>query len=232
MGLVGIPYPPPLGIQVVNLIYAGGTIISSAPTWTAIGLPGGLTISAGGTLSGVPIASSQGTYHPQFTVTDNLGATATISLPLTIGAMELPPLQITLTTLPPGKQGTNYFQTLAASGGFLPYNWDVVSGSLPAGEYFLSDGRLFGTPTAFGTFTFTARVTDSISFTATQAFSLTIAPAVTIQTEIVQSGAVAIPFQQTLVASGGTPPYTWSLISGSLPLDYRWQPMERSAAPE
>ncbi len=224
VGIVGVGYPPPFTLGGIGFSSSGGTVTlgpghpDSFPTWSAVGLPNGLSMSAAGLLGGTPAAGSQGTYQPQFTVKDLVNGTATISLPLTIGVTEVPPLQITTPhTLPTGKQGTNYFQTFTASGGFPSYAWDVVAGALPAGEFLGGDGSLIGTPTAFGTFTFTLRVTDFLSFTATQTFTLTIASAVTIQSTSVPSGAVAIPYQQILTASGCTAPYTWSLISGSLP---------------
>jgi hypothetical protein len=55
-----------------------------------------------------------------------------------------------------------------------PFTWGVVGGALPPGLTLFSNGELYGTPTATGTFTFTVKVTDSIGKTATQAFSLTI----------------------------------------------------------
>jgi prepilin-type N-terminal cleavage/methylation domain-containing protein len=65
-----------------NLAATGGT----APfTWTATGLPGGLTINAStGTISGTPTAV--GTSAASVTLTDAAGATSTKSLSITIGA--------------------------------------------------------------------------------------------------------------------------------------------------
>ena len=61
---------------------SGGT---SPFTWTATGLPGGLTINAStGTISGTPTAV--GTSSASVTLTDATGATSTKSLSITIGA--------------------------------------------------------------------------------------------------------------------------------------------------
>jgi large repetitive protein len=65
-----------------NLAATGGT---SPFTWTATGLPGGLTINSGtGTISGTPTAV--GTNSASVTLTDAAGATSTKSLSITIGA--------------------------------------------------------------------------------------------------------------------------------------------------
>ena len=70
--------------------------------------------------------------------------------------------------------------TLAASGGTMPYTWSIASGSLPTGLALnTSSGAITGTPSAAGTFNFTARVSDASSpvQTATGSLSLTIAAA-------------------------------------------------------
>jgi hypothetical protein len=46
--------------------------------------------------------------------------------------------------------------------------------------------------------------------------TLTVVPPVTISTASLPAGQVSVPYSQTLVASGGAPPYTWS-YDGSLP---------------
>src|SRR5436190_13083433 len=78
-----------------------------------------------------------------------------------------------------------------------------------------------GTPTTAGTSNFTVQVTDSASGKASKAFIVTIkstAPPLSITTASpLVSGTVGTAYSQTLAATGGTPPYAWSVISGSLP---------------
>lgn len=71
-------------------------------------------------------------------------------------SMQLP--SITTTTLPGGKAGDAYSQTLAATG-TAPITWSIESGSLPAGLA-LSGDTISGTPTAAGTFTFTVKAAN------------------------------------------------------------------------
>ena len=66
---------------------------------------------------------------------------------------------ITTTTLPDGKVGEAYSQTLAATG-TAPITWSIDSGSLPAGLA-LSGDTISGTPATAGTFTFTVKATNS-----------------------------------------------------------------------
>jgi Putative Ig domain len=124
-------------------------------------------------------------------------------------------------TLPTGTVGTLYFQALSATGGAPPYTWSLVSGILPIGLNLSANGALSGTPTTLATFTFTLQVTDSASSAATQTFSLTIAPvagsSLVITTTSLPQASVNLPYSQTLAATGGIPPYTWFLSSGTLP---------------
>ena len=134
-----------------------------------------------------------------------------------------PPLAITTTTLPGGTVGQPYSQSVTATGGAAPYSWSVVSGSLPPGLTLSPTGTpsatLSGTPTTQGTFNFTVQVADTASATDTQALSITIAaaPALTVTTTSLPGGSVGQAYSQSVTATGGTTPYSWSLVSGSLP---------------
>jgi endoglucanase len=70
-------------------------------------------------------------------------------------------------SLPNGKVGAVYDQTLTASG-TSPIAWSVTAGSLPVGLELNADGKLTGTPTAAGTYTFTATASNTASSASKQ----------------------------------------------------------------
>lgn len=198
---------------------AGGV---SPYTWavTTGSLPAGLTLNGStGVISGTP-TSSGSTFT--VTVTDSETPTPqTASKQLTITVN--PQLSISTTSLAAGVVGTTYSQSLAATGGITPYSWAVTSGSLPSGLSLNSTtGAITGTPTGpqTGPINFTVTVTDSESpaKTASAALSISIsAPTLTITTTTLGSGVLGQAYNATLGATGGVQPYTWSIISGSLP---------------
>lgn len=85
------------------------------------------------------------------------------------------PVEITSTSpLPAGTTGTAYTPTtLSATGGTEPYAWSA-GGTLPPGLTLDAGGEISGLPTASGTFTFDATVTDGTT-SDTKPFSITIA---------------------------------------------------------
>jgi len=198
-----------------TLTSSGGT--GTGLTWTVTsGSPAtvGLTLSSGGVLSGAtPIVGSA-----SFSVklTDSASNTATATLSVTIS----PGLTITTgTTLPAGYGGTAYTQTLAASGGSgSGLAWTVTSGSPAAvGLSLSSGGVLSGAAPIAGSASFTVKVTDSASNTATATFSVTINPGLVITTAAaLPAGYAGTAYSQTLVSSGGTGTgLTWTVTSGS-----------------
>jgi len=134
------------------------------------------------------------------------------------------PLAISTSSLAGATVGTAYSQTLAASGGTTPYSWTRSAGTLPTGLSLSSSGVISGTPSAAGTFSFTVTVTDSATTRASLAKTLSItvaaAPATTplaIITASLANGTVGSAYSQTLAASGGRTPYSWTRSAGTLP---------------
>src|ERR1019366_4199846 len=85
---------------------------------------------------------------------------------------------ITTSSVPFAVQAQPYSQPLTASGGQTPYQWSIVSGSLPAGlQLGASTGTLAGSAAQSGTFTFTVLGTDAASHTARQSLSLLVTSA-------------------------------------------------------
>ena len=107
--------------------------------------------------------------------------------------------------------------TLAATGGRPPYNWTVVSGSLPAGLNLSSGGLLTGTPTTAGDSNFVVQAQDADNVTGTKTFAVRVIAQLVITTESAPSAPFGSPYSLGLAAAGGTPPYTWSVSRGDLP---------------
>ncbi len=212
-GTKGIAYPT------TQLAATGGTL---PYTWSILsgGLPAGLNLTgSSGAISGTPTATGASNFT--VLVNDAAGLRASAQFSITINA-QIAPLSITPTSLPAGTKGVVYLATqLAATGGTLPYTWSISSGSLPAGLSLTpSSGLIGGTATATGVSAFTVTVTDAGGLTASAQFSITVTAqttAVVISNSSLPNGQIGVPYSQTLTATGGVPPYTWALASGTLP---------------
>jgi Putative Ig domain len=147
-----------------------GTLVAhggQAPyTWTATGLPGGLTLGADGAFSGRPARA--GTYLVSAQVTDATGAGKTMQLRLVVR----PHLAIATRRLPEAGVGHVYRVTLTARGGVEGQRW-LVRG-LPRGlRLQAATGVIAGVPRAAGTVRLKVAVRDALG--ATSAKTLTLA---------------------------------------------------------
>jgi hypothetical protein len=90
---------------------------------------------------------------------------------------------------------------------------------LPAGMLLnAATGELNGFPTVSGDIPFTITATDAVGGTASQAYTLTVhPPLITLNPPALPGAAVGGGYMVQLSASGGAAPYTFALLSGTLP---------------
>lgn len=183
-------------------------------TYSASGLPSGLSLSPSGYLSGTVTAAN--TYSFSVSVSSG-GLTAGAAVSLTIDR----PRPISVSNASPGTGTVNvlYSGQVSATGGVSPYTWAINSGSLPPGISMNSSGIFSGTPTTPGAFSFGVTVTDITGGTATAAAGITIKPApLVVTTSTLPQGMYGVPYPtQQLTVDGGVPPFTWVVSSGTLP---------------
>ncbi|MCC6237105.1 MAG: putative Ig domain-containing protein [Dehalococcoidia bacterium] len=185
----------------------------SLPAWLALDPSSGL-------LTGTPTASASAvTFTVQVQAGNGAGGTTVDTQVLSVSVGQAGAPDITTTSLPDATQNVAYSQTLSRSGGTSPWTWTLVSGSLPSGLGLSSTGVISGTPTTLETRSFTVRLTDGDGRTDEQTLSIAVSTTggLNITTTSLSNGTQNSFYSQTLSRTGGTSPFTWTLISGSLP---------------
>jgi|HubBroStandDraft_6_1064221.scaffolds.fasta_scaffold01599_6 hypothetical protein len=134
----------------------------------------------------------------------------------------VPPPTITTTTLSTATLNAAYSATITATGGLPPLSWAVTAGALPTGLSLAPSTtdtvQLTGKPTVAGTYTFTITVTDAAGFSNSVQFTLAVSSLSITTTSPLPPGTVGTIYNSSGVqfaATGGNPPYTWSVASGS-----------------
>jgi photosystem II stability/assembly factor-like uncharacterized protein len=141
---------------------------------------------------------------------------------LTVGGATLPEdLRIETYALPPGYLDEPFRAALVASGGRLPYAWSLDAGSLPPGLTLDAHGLVAGQPASVGDYDLTVAVTDGSlpAQVSNRALRLTVSaePPLEILTAVLPPARLDGDYSESLEGRGGTPPYAWSLIGGTLP---------------
>jgi hypothetical protein len=209
-GIVGSPYS-------TTIVSAGGTA-SLTTTMSGGSLPPGLTWNAAtGAVSGMPTAAGTFTFTVKLVDSSAIPFTVTANETIVI-SNPVPPLTLTGGPQPLGEVGIPYATSLVATGGVTPYAWSIASGTLPAGlSISPTTGVISGTPTTQGTSNFTVQVQDATNAVATAAASITIVSPLTLAGGPQPEGTVGLAYSTSLVAAGGSTPYTWSITAGTLP---------------
>ncbi|MEV6600040.1 putative Ig domain-containing protein [Actinoplanes sp. NPDC051346] len=173
-------------------------------TWTATGLPAGLSIkSSTGLITGT--VTSATTTSVTVTVTDALKITNTVNFPLTVAI----PVQVNAPDTQTDPVGNTASVAITATGGTAPYAW--TASGLPAGlSIDPATGTVTGTPTTVATSTVTVTATDSGRRTHAATFTWKIVEALSVQTPDTVDATAGIDIEVTAKASGGAAPYTWT----------------------
>ena len=202
--------------------------------WTATNLPPGVSLTANGVISGVPLQI--GLFNANFAVQDSGDpfSIAEITLPITVETDMLVQIKnqpVTDTDLGTATVGTPYSIAMAVGniistsplpGGLAPYVWSTPAGALPAGlSIDPSSGIISGTPSTYNSssdffaisgkvFTVVVQVTDAIGAKASQTFTMKLAAqALTIGNGPEQQKIFATQdFKLLIPVFGGMSPYT------------------------
>lgn len=189
------------------------------PELSATGLPAGLTLDGSGSarITGTPADGSGGEYDATVTATNGVGDDATQDVHVVV--REAPELT-----------GPSTARLVANSSGEVVFSSDgypradiTATGSLPTGVSFVDHGNgsasLTGTPaaSAVGSYDITVRASNGVAPDSVIHLTLVVAPELVITTTSLADASYKTAYSKPVVATGGLPPYDFSLESGSLP---------------
>jgi hypothetical protein len=192
-------------------------------------LPAGLTLTGNGstaTIIGIP-TTIQSNLAFAIQVTDSSSPPQSATQSYTVSIAAAVPLAMATTSLPQATLNSAYTAYVVAQGGTGPYTFslDAASGPLPPGLNFTSvnsQGVISGTPTAGGQYpNIIVDVKDSATTPATaqKTYTLTVtAQTLTLSPSSLPAATVGVAYSQTITASGGVAPYTFSLDPSSAAL--------------
>ncbi len=218
----------------VNVAYSETLLApgcGSGCTWTLPynSLPGGLSLSSNGVLSGSPEYSTSQFF---FTVQAS-GSNGTVEKLFSIQINGSTPQPLVITDTSPivccyGGVGAGQGYELFAEGGTPPYSWSLTSGALPTGITIQGPGEtissdflpgvtyLTGKSVQAGTYNFTLQVQDSMGATYSTPFTWSISPIWVEYSNLPipnTSLTYNVPYTQQMLAMGGTGNYTWANLA-------------------
>ncbi len=182
-----------------QLTAAGGS--GSGYSFTVGSHPVWLTLSASGLLSGTPTSPTSSPFQFTVTATDGNGGTGSHTYSLSVN----PALAIRPITLPVATVGDAFSQQLTPTGG-SGKGYVFTAPSLPEWLMLSPSGLLSGTPpsTVLSPVSFAVTLTDSNGATISQNYSLTVDPALVLNSGPLPVATVGDVFRQQLTATGGS----------------------------
>lgn len=197
------------GLPVVGAtisINTGATVTSTASGYYEFGnlTPGTYTVT-------VDKAGYQTTKRASCVITLSKSSQANIFLH-TIGLLNFTSKQLYSATA-----GESYNCLVMFTGGTAPYQFSKTSGSTPPGIRYDSSGVITGTPTGSGKYSFGLRITDSLGAYAERSFTIELVQPFVIKIQNLPRATASRNYSSTITASGGIPPYNYSITKGTLP---------------
>lgn len=160
---VGVPVT--LSVLSINCALSTGPVAVTATGGEAV------TVADDGLLP--DLAANDGIFTGTW-IPSQAAEALTFSSPGGERVIEFPPLNITTMILPEGSIDSPYSSQLTADGGIAPFNWTIISGSLPPGLVLDSFGTISGSPTTNGYYTFIVEVADGIGAKLQKNLSLSV----------------------------------------------------------
>ena len=201
------------------------------------GLPGGLSMSSSGLISGTPSGAGTALFWVELAdIPPSEGGPAWCTNPnkaeREFKIDILSGISINNQSVGPGTLGHAYNVQLAATNvttlnppaGSPASNatWSLNSGALPPGVTLAATGLLSGTPTAEGSYQFVVQAALDAKRFDTETLVIVVRDALAIEapTPFAPQGGVTrwevgVLFRGKLTATGGSETYTWSLVEGS-----------------
>ena len=130
---------------------------------------------------------------------------------------------------PPGEVGTPYTFQFLGEEGCLPYRFSYLNGTVPPGLRITEDGKLTGTPTESGTFSFWVALDDNggptnpfcqiPSVQSQGEFTMIVLPDLAVGASSLPRATPGQPYTATLAATNTEVgwPLVWDLTQGTLP---------------
>jgi hypothetical protein len=225
--------PPPLADEALGvpfshyLIPLGGT---PPYTVTPINIPAGTNLDNTDLFSGTPLEA--GLNLPLFyTLADSASHQFVTNGNVSIASSTTPGLALSGGDFGVVQMGSQYASNLFVSGSAQnppAFTVNLVSGTVPPGLKLLTGpdfnnggnptiaAQLAGIPSTPGVYTFAYRVMDGLGQVGERRVTLRVSGMAIVNTGFAPA-TVGQNYTQTIDVRGGSPPYTFSLITGSLP---------------
>ena len=192
---------------------------------TATSIPSGITLTgltnANGTVTASVAANCTAALGAQsitIQTQDSGGASSTANVTVNVTADSAPTLgDYPATSVPTGGSATVTPNAGPADNGSMSFAISIP-GYLGGYTFNPFTGVLsLNNASPQGVYPVTVTATDNCGFVTATAFPLTVGAVITINPSTVPNGAVSVAYNQALTAMGGTSPYAFGVISGTLP---------------